>query len=107
MVSGSKVLVASALSAPPRNRASSTRSPTASTTGSGAVAVNESAGASSSAAACKSSPAETPAPGTVQIMDTPLRRTFHQELDDIDANVVQLFALVTESLAAATETFLA
>jgi phosphate transport system protein len=40
-------------------------------------------------------------------MDTPLRRTFHQELDDIDANVVQLFALVTESLAAATETFLA
>src|SRR5436190_14217891 len=40
-------------------------------------------------------------------MDTPLRRTFHQELDDINANVVQLFALVTESLAAATETFLA
>jgi phosphate transport system protein len=43
----------------------------------------------------------------VPCIDTPLRRTFHQELDDIDANVVQLFALVTESLAAATETFLA
>jgi phosphate transport system protein len=36
-----------------------------------------------------------------------MRRTYHQELEDIDAKVVQLFALVTESLAAATETFLA
>ena len=37
----------------------------------------------------------------------PLRKTFHQELEDIDSKVVQLFALVTESLAAATETLLA
>jgi phosphate transport system protein len=36
-----------------------------------------------------------------------LRKTFHQELEDIDTKVVQLFALVTESLAAATETLLA
>ena len=36
-----------------------------------------------------------------------MRKTFHQELEDIDTKVVQLFALVTESLAAATETLLA
>ena len=35
-----------------------------------------------------------------------LRKTFHQELEDIDAKVVQLFALVTESLAAATDSLL-
>jgi phosphate transport system protein len=36
-----------------------------------------------------------------------LRRRFHQELDDIDAKVIRLFALVTESVAAATDTLLA
>jgi phosphate transport system protein len=36
----------------------------------------------------------------------PLRRAFHQELDDINAKIVQLYALVIESLSAATETFL-
>ena len=36
-----------------------------------------------------------------------LRRQFHQRLDDIDAKVVRLFALVTESVAAATDTLLA
>jgi phosphate transport system protein len=36
----------------------------------------------------------------------PLRKTFHQELDEIDSKVVQLFALVTESLAAATDSLL-
>ena len=36
----------------------------------------------------------------------PLRKTFHQELEDIDQKVVQLFALVTESLAAATDSLL-
>ena len=35
-----------------------------------------------------------------------LRKTFHQELEDIDSKVVQLFALVTESLAAATDSLL-
>jgi len=35
-----------------------------------------------------------------------LRRRFHQQLDDIDAQVVRLFALVTESVAAATDTLL-
>jgi phosphate transport system protein len=35
-----------------------------------------------------------------------LRRRFHQELDDIDAKVIRLFALVTESVAAATDTLL-
>ena len=35
------------------------------------------------------------------------RRRFHQELDDIDAKVIRLFALVTESVAAATDTLLA
>jgi len=35
-----------------------------------------------------------------------LRKGFHRELDEIDAKVTQLFALVTECLAAATETFL-
>jgi phosphate transport system protein len=36
-----------------------------------------------------------------------LRRRFHQQLDDIDAHVVRLFALVTESVAAATDSLLA
>jgi phosphate transport system protein len=35
-----------------------------------------------------------------------LRKTFHQELEEIDSKVVQLFALVTESLAAATDSLL-
>jgi len=35
-----------------------------------------------------------------------LRRRFHQQLDDIDAQVIRLFALVTESVAAATDTLL-
>ena len=37
----------------------------------------------------------------------PLRRSFHQRLEEIDATVVQLFALVTDGLAAATDAFLA
>jgi phosphate transport system protein len=36
-----------------------------------------------------------------------LRKAFREELAEIDRKVVQLFALVTESLAAATETLLA
>jgi phosphate transport system protein len=36
-----------------------------------------------------------------------LRRAFHDELDEIDTKILQLFALVTEALAAATDTFLA
>lgn len=36
-----------------------------------------------------------------------LRKGFHRELDEIDGKVTQLFALVIESLAAATDTFLA
>jgi phosphate transport system protein len=36
----------------------------------------------------------------------PLRTAFHQDLDAMDEKVVQLFALVTEGLAAATDTFL-
>ena len=36
----------------------------------------------------------------------PLRKSFHDELDDINSKVVQLFALVTESLAAATDSLL-
>jgi len=36
-----------------------------------------------------------------------LRRRFHQQLDDIDAKVMRLFALVTESVAAATDSLLA
>ncbi len=36
-----------------------------------------------------------------------LRKGFHRELDEIDRKVTQLFALVIESLAAATDTFLA
>jgi len=36
----------------------------------------------------------------------PLRKTFTQEMEGIDAKVVQLFALVTESLAAATDSLL-
>jgi hypothetical protein len=36
-----------------------------------------------------------------------LRRRFHQELDEIDAKVIRLFALVTESVAAATDALLA
>ena len=36
-----------------------------------------------------------------------LRRRFHQQLDEIDAKVIRLFALVTESVAAATDALLA
>ena len=36
-----------------------------------------------------------------------LRRRFHQQLDDIDMQVIRLFALVTESVTAATDTLLA
>ena len=36
-----------------------------------------------------------------------LRRRFHQQLDDIDARVIRLFALVTEGVAAASESLLA
>ena len=36
-----------------------------------------------------------------------LRRRFHQQLDEIDAKVVRLFALVTEGIAAATDALLA
>jgi phosphate transport system protein len=36
----------------------------------------------------------------------PLRKRFHQQLEDIDTKVVRLFALVTESVAAATDSFL-
>ena len=36
-----------------------------------------------------------------------LRKRFHQELDDIDARVIRLFALVSESVAAASESLLA
>lgn len=36
-----------------------------------------------------------------------LRKVFHRDLDEIDAKVRQLFALVSESLAAATDAFLA
>ena len=39
-------------------------------------------------------------------MDGPLRKTFHEEMADIEAGVVRLFALVTETLAAATEALL-
>ena len=35
-----------------------------------------------------------------------LRRRFHQQLDDIDAQGIRLFALVTESVAAATDPLL-
>ena len=37
---------------------------------------------------------------------TELRRKFHQQLDEIDAKVIRLFALVTESVAAATDALL-
>lgn len=36
-----------------------------------------------------------------------LRKRFHQQLDEIDASVIRLFALVSESVAAANEAFLA
>ena len=36
-----------------------------------------------------------------------LRKRFHQELDEIDARVIRLFALVTEGVAAASESLLA
>ena len=36
----------------------------------------------------------------------PLRKRFHQQLEDIDTKVVHLFALVTESVAAATDALL-
>lgn len=37
----------------------------------------------------------------------PLRKRFHQQLEDIDVKVVRLFALVTETVAAATHALLA
>lgn len=40
-------------------------------------------------------------------MEKPLRKSFHDALEEIDSKVVQLFALVSESLAAATDSFLA
>ena len=40
-------------------------------------------------------------------MQAELRKSFHRELDEIDAKVTQLFALVIESLSAATDTLLA
>jgi phosphate transport system protein len=36
-----------------------------------------------------------------------LRKRFHQQLDEIDAKVIRLFALVTESVAAASDSLLA
>jgi phosphate transport system protein len=36
-----------------------------------------------------------------------LRRRFHQQLDDIDAKVIHLFAMVTEGVAAASDSLLA
>ena len=36
-----------------------------------------------------------------------LRRRFHQQLDEIDARVIRLFALVSESVAAASDSLLA
>jgi phosphate transport system protein len=36
-----------------------------------------------------------------------LRRRFHEQLDEIDARVIRLFARVTEAIAAATEAILA
>ena len=39
-------------------------------------------------------------------MTTELRIAFHQSLDEIDGHVTQLFALVTEGLAAATDALL-
>ena len=36
-----------------------------------------------------------------------LRRRFHQQLDDIDARVIRLFAMVTEGVAAASDSLLA
>jgi phosphate transport system protein len=37
----------------------------------------------------------------------PVRKAFHDELENIDRHVSRLFAMVSESLAAATDTFLA
>lgn len=37
----------------------------------------------------------------------PVRKSFHDEIDLLDAQVTRMFALVRESLAAATDTFLA
>jgi phosphate transport system protein len=37
----------------------------------------------------------------------PLRAAFHEALEDIELKVMRLFAMVSESLAAATDTFLA
>ena len=41
--------------------------------------------------------------GRFAVVEGPLRKSFQQELVDIDTRVVQLFALVSESLAAATD----
>jgi phosphate transport system protein len=46
---------------------------------------------------------------TVRTVSEPpnlLRKRFHQQLEDIDTKVVRLFALVTESVAAATDSLL-
>lgn len=40
-------------------------------------------------------------------MGMELRRTYHRDLAEIDAKVVQLFAMVSEGVAAATDAFLA
>jgi len=45
--------------------------------------------------------------GRFAVVEGPLRKSFQQELADIDTRVVQLFALVSESLAAATDMLLA
>jgi phosphate transport system protein len=42
----------------------------------------------------------------VQFVPTELRRRYHRELDDIHTKVVQLFALVGEGIAAATDALL-
>ena len=44
--------------------------------------------------------------GFVPDRPQPLRRAFHEQLEHIDSQVVQLYALVTEGLAAATDAFL-
>lgn len=46
-------------------------------------------------------------PGGYGATVTELRRKFHQQLDEIDAKVIRLFALVTEAVGAATDALLA
>ena len=45
--------------------------------------------------------------GQAGVPATELRRGYHRDLEEIDAKVVQLFALVSEGVAAATDAFLA